>query len=101
MENTNRDTAHDAAPQNEWLHADEPLQAVPLTPEEEALLDAETENYDDSPNEYLFANDDPDDEDEDEEDEDDEKGDWGHVDPAEGNSPFPDPMDPAAPGSAV
>lgn len=102
MENTHRD--HDA-PQTEWLYADEPLQAVPLTPEEEEMLATEDNGYDEAPGEYYFSTandpDDEDDEDEDDEDEAEEARDWGHVDPAESNSPFPDPMDPAAPGSAV
>lgn len=49
---------------------------------------------------YARTHDDPDEEEEEDED-DDYIGDWGHTDPAEGNSPFPDPMDPSGPGSAV
>ena len=48
------------------------------------------------------SNDDPDEEEEaDTENEDETAGDWGHIDPAESNGPFPDPNEPSAPGSAV
>lgn len=51
---------------------------------------------------YLASALNDDDENEEEEEEEEvEKGDWGHVDPAETNSPFPDPLAPTAPGSAV
>lgn len=49
---------------------------------------------------YAAQNPDPDEDDE-EEESDDDAGDWGHVDPNEGNGPFPDPTDPSGPGSAV
>ncbi|MCF6130885.1 hypothetical protein [Flavobacterium wongokense] len=49
---------------------------------------------------YASQNPDPDNDDKDKEEEE-EEGDWGHVDPAEGNSPFPDSNDPSGPGSAV
>ena len=37
----------------------------------------------------------------DDEKEEEKSGDWGHVDPAESDSPFPNPNAPTAPGSAV
>ncbi len=40
-------------------------------------------------------------EDENEDEDEYEKGDWGHVDPAESNGPFPDSNAPGFPGSAV
>lgn len=56
----------------------------------------------------VDSNDDSDEEEEDDQEDDDdseeeeeEAGDWGHVDPAESNSPFPDSNAPSAPGSAV
>ncbi len=73
MENRNRDTAHGASHYG--------------IEEDEARILASA-NYDD-----------PKDEEEDEEEND--EGDWGHIDPAEGNSPFPDSNDPSGPGSAV
>ena len=48
------------------------------------------------------SNDDPDEEEvADTENKDATAGDWGHIDPAESNDPFPDPNEPSAPGSAV
>ena len=58
----------------------------------------------DESNEPIYAQqniEDPDPKEEEEEDEEEEEGDWGHVDPAEGNSPFPDSNAPSGPGSAV
>jgi hypothetical protein len=80
MKNKNWDEAQDVAPQDDWQDANKRIYAAGNT---------------DDP--------DPVDEDEDDDDteDDDEAGDWGHVDPAEGNSPFPDDMDPSGPGSAV
>jgi hypothetical protein len=143
MENTERDSAQNAAPQNDnWQNAgansldekantenNELLQADSYrdeSPEEadERLNAARADDYSDNDEVHAMAgidtpdeddDDDDDDEDEDDEDEDDddeddndeddndddEEGDWGHVDPAEGNSPFPDSNDPSGPGSAV
>lgn len=85
METNKRDAAQNAAPQTDWQNAET----------RNAQTDEETRRQ-------MHAAD-PDEEEDEKEDEDDEdtKGDWGHVDPLEGNSPFPDPMDPAVPGSAV
>lgn len=79
METRKRDTTQETDPQYDWR-------------------DAETKGR-----LFLMAHqDDPDDDDDDTDDDtDDEAGDWGHVDPAEGNSPFPDSNDPSGPGSAV
>lgn len=107
MENTNRDTAQDVAPQRDWRN-DETNAWLTETPDNqnEELLNAEpygTDGYDERLN-AAASNDDPDPDDEDEEEteeEEDENADWGHIDPAEGNSPFPDSNDPSGPGSAV
>ncbi len=77
MENTNRDTANNAAPQTDWRNAerdDERLHAMQATPDD-------------------------DDDDDNEEEEEEESKDWGHTDPSD--SPFPDSNDPSGPGSAV
>lgn len=50
---------------------------------------------------YAAQNPDPANEETEDEDEEDDAGDWGHVDPNESNSPFPDSNDPSGPGSAV
>ncbi|MEO5776667.1 MAG: hypothetical protein ABIQ27_07160 [Flavobacterium sp.] len=114
MENTNWDSAQDAAPQNDWQDAETNASVSDAARDNDPISEV---------NRYSIAEDDehihamsgidapdPDDEDEDEDDdndndddndEDDEKGDWGHVDPAEGNSPFPDSNEPGFPGSAV
>lgn len=102
MEHTNRDTAQNAAPQNDWQDA-KPIASVDeSTTEENEPGDTRYGKAD----EHLYAvnsNDDPDpdDADDNDDDDDDEAGDWGHVDPAESNSPFPDPNEPGFPGSAV
>lgn len=49
---------------------------------------------------YATGNDEED-EDEDDEDDDEPRNDWGHTDPLDDNSPFPDSNDPSGPGSAV
>ena len=79
MENTERDEAQTAFPQNDWQYAENDISV------------------------YAAATNDPDpkEEEEDNEEEEDTAGDWGHVDPAEGNGPFPDPNAPSSPGSAV
>lgn len=78
METTKRDAVQETAPQQHWHYAET----------DESI--------------YASAYVDPDDEEEEETDDDEnEAGDWGHVDPAEGNSPFPDPNAPTSPGSAV
>ena len=111
MENTNRDTAQNAAPQHDWQD----------TESNAAVNDAATNNEPlSAPNRYIEEEDeqvyamagidgpDPDEEDEEQDedenedgDDEEEAGDWGHVDPAEGNSPFPDSNAPGFPGSAV
>ena len=77
MENTNRDTAQGAAPQKEWQDTNERYYAAGNTynPDEEEEVDSDAQEE--------------------------ESGDWGHTDPAEGNSPFPSSNDPSGPGSAV
>ena len=84
MENNNRDKASDASPEKDWQNAQG---------------NNNTRNTEDQ---RLYATERDKKEDDDDNDDDDEKtGDWGHVDPAESNSPFPDSNDPTAPGSAV
>jgi hypothetical protein len=104
MENTNRDTAQGTAPQNDWQDAEinMPLDATSNAQDTELHTAASRygANADSGKNMYASGNNDDPDDDEDE-DEDEEEGDWGHVDPAEGNSPFPDNNDPSGPGSAV
>lgn len=110
MENTQWDPAQNAAPQRDWRE-DETNAWLTDTPntENDELLNAEPYGTDGNDDEHIHAmagidTPDPDDEDEDEEEteeEEDEDSDWGHVDPAEGNSPFPDSNDPSGPGSAV
>lgn len=101
MENTNRDTAAVAAPQHNWQH-----------PETNESYTTDHSHYigDDAEELSIYAmasSDDPDPVEKDDDDDDSqdantvESGDWGHVDPAEGNSPFPDSTDPSGPGSAV
>ena len=116
MENTTWDRDHDAAPQDNWQTDQENAfnDDAAITNNELQSAGAYSYDTDEDINKSIYAiglNDDPDDEDEDDdeddedneddEDEDDESGDWGHVDPAEGNSPIPDGMDPSGPGSAV
>lgn len=104
MENTNRDIVYDAVPQDDWRNAESTSHRNIIEDNEEyTIYEALDEN--DAPI-YAQQNlDDPDPDDEDEDDEDDDEDedrkDWGHIDPAEGNSPIPDPMDPSGPGSAV
>jgi len=51
---------------------------------------------------YMFYGPgDEDNNDQDSEDEETHHEDWGEVDPLQDDSPFPDPMDPSGPGSAV
>lgn len=115
MENTNRDTAQNAAPQNDWRNAEDlvPTDASAIN----ELADDQGEYIEDAEERTIYAlaqNDDPDpdpddeeddddedDENDEDEDEDDENRDWGHVDPAENNSPFPDSNEPSAPGFAI
>jgi hypothetical protein len=106
MENTDRDTTQNAAPQNESQDAGTNANAS----ENQNSGNRSTEpsrygteaNYDQRLN-STGSNDDPDEDEEEETEEEREERskDWGHVDPAEGNSPFPDSNDPTAPGSAV
>ena len=105
MKNTNWDA--DDAPQNDWRN-DETNEwlSAPSTDDKE-LRSAEPPHYS-TADERLHtsaSNDDPDEDEEDEVDANDEEeetaGDWGHVDPAGGNSPFPDSNEPSSPGSAV
>lgn len=115
MENNhNRDAAQNAAPQNDWRNAED-LVPTAASAINEFAEEETTEYIEDEEQQpfYALSDDDPDpddeedddnddeEEDEDEEEEDDERGDWGHIDPAESNSPFPDPNAPTAPGSAV
>lgn len=84
MENTERDTAKYAAPQDEPIYygADhEVIERYYATQQPDPDPDQEQTKADDKEEEDLQ--------------------DWGHVDPAEGNSPFPDSNDPSGPGSAV
>lgn len=108
MKNTDWDTAITAAPQDNWQDAETNESGI----QNNESRNAEPNRYDTDEEEVsVYAagrNDDPDPDDEEEEeeeetkeDEDDEAGDWGHVDPAEGNSPFPDSNAPGFPGSAV
>lgn len=131
METTDRDIANNANPQNDWRNAetnnreskdfsdadapryeeksfdDRANFAASITSEEingidrgtEERIPNRTDEPIDSPIYAASGTPDPDEDDEDEEE--DDEGDWGHVDPAEGNSPFPDSNDPSGPGSAV
>jgi hypothetical protein len=107
MENINRDTAQGAAPQNDWQTAENndslesSLTAQNTEPGNAPSHSDETPEAADERLNAARANREYDDDEEDKEDKDDDAGDWGHVDPAEGNSPFPDSNDPTAPGSAV
>ena len=113
MENTNKDTAQDAALQNDWQNAErnESQSADPSNTQNNDFRSAEASGYgtDEDADDSLYATGDEDrangeleDDNEDkDESEDDGDGDWGSVDPAEDNSPFPDSNDPSGPGSAV
>lgn len=108
MENTNRDprrddelaqhSAHDAAPHNDWRDDETNawLTDQSINQNQEFISDAPSQYGSDDESIHAMAGIDAPDEDDDE-----EAGDWGNVDPAEGNSPFRDPMDPTSPGSAV
>jgi hypothetical protein len=113
MENTNRDTAQNAAPKTDW-RTDETnawLTETPHTENSEGFVAEPTSYFSEDREEVSIhamagidaPDPDPDDEEEedDAEEEEDENADWGHIDPAEGNSPFPDSNDPSGPGSAV
>lgn len=107
MENRTRDTAKNAAPQDDWQNAEN--KALP----QEAITNERNEGFSGEPIRYrpqeddahvhamAYEDDDEEDDEDFEEDNDEENGDWGHVDPYESNSPFPDPNAPSAPGSAV
>lgn len=102
MENTDRNT------ENDWQNAQysAPAHETQANSHNDDLRSAEANGYgtEDTDDRHRYAvqnNPDPDDEEEDDQEDDDFAGDWGHVDPAEGNSPFPDPNDPSGPGSAV
>ena len=105
MENTNRDTVYDAVPQYDWQNTDANAERTIIEDNEEYTI---YEMLDEN-NDPIYAQqniEDPEEEEEEEdadseEDEEEEEGDWGHVDPAEGNSPFPDSNAPSGPGSAV
>ena len=105
MENTNRDTATTAAPQNDWRNDETNAWLTDPSTQDNELRSAEAPRYgtvDTSRFNATTSNDDPDEEEEaDTENEDETAGDWGHIDPAESNGPFPDPNEPSAPGSAV
>ena len=122
MDTTRTNTATIADPQNDWQNAqtNASLNANPANPSNDHLRSAEANGYiaEEDVEERLFAteedddlddddlddddDDDNDDDDDDDDDEEEEKTrDWGHVDPAESNSPIPDSNAPSAPGSAV
>lgn len=122
MENTNRDTTQGVAPQNDWREDETNawLTDTSISRDNELTrMESTGDGAADEDNQQLYVSsgkDDPDRDDDDEEEDDDddeeedddteeneedEDGDWGHVDPAEGNSPFPDSNDPSGPGSAV
>lgn len=95
MENTVRDPAATAAPQNDWQNAEN--NASPndsLDAHVHAMAGIDASDQEEEEEDDLEEN-------EDNEEEEEEAGDWGHVDPAESNSPFPDSNAPSAPGSAV
>lgn len=104
MENNhNKDTAQNADPQDNWQNAE--TEKAPLAdPRQYSGADGDAiarTNEEVDERLYATANNPDEDEDEEEEKDDDAAGDWGHVDPAESNGPFPDPNAPSAPGSAV
>ena len=106
MEHTNRDTAQNASPQNDWQNA--VINAVVTNSSDtqgDEIRKTVSERYglNDYFDERLNAMEDKAEPEENEEadTEEEEAGDWGHVDPADGNSPFPDTNEPSAPGSAV
>lgn len=106
METTNRDTAQNAAPQNDWRNAETNESITePTSQYDESGVNPTSyfaEDREEEPFYALASNVDPDEEEDESDTEDDEEaGDWGHIDPAESNSPFPDPNAPTAPGSAV
>ena len=103
--------ADDATPNHEWntnqtegdwqlaeYHADEASEM--FSPSDDQTTQPKYANGGDDDLSDDNQDDDAD-EDVNEDDEAEEPGDWGHTDPAEGHSPFPDPMDPSGPGSAV
>ena len=109
MENTNRDTVYDAAPQYDWQNTDAKADRTIIEDNEEYTI---YEMLDEN-NEPIYAQqhiEDPDPKEEEDEEEDDDnddneekdqEGDWGHVDPAESKGPFPSSNEPSGPGSAV
>ena len=82
MKTTKTDAAQEAVPQKNWHYAEtgESIYAAAGSDDPDEEADEEEEENDD---------------------EEEQSGDWGHIDPAEGNSPFPDPNAPTSPGSAV
>jgi hypothetical protein len=98
MENIERDPAQDTSPKKTDWHKAELEEFIDDTSMNNSAMD---DDYQSNRHEIQAANDDPEDEEEDDTEEEDNSGDWGHVDPAEGNSPFPDSKDPSGPGSAV
>ena len=109
METTNRGSQQNAAEQHDWRNAENAaLPKEAITDEKNEGFSGETTRetaYEES-DEHLHAMavyDDPEDDEDDEEEEgnDDEGRDWGHVDPAENNGPFPDPNEPSFPGSGI
>ena len=98
MENTQRDPAATAAPQQDWQDAEtNPSVNDSFDAHIHAMAGIDASDQDEEEEDDV----DDDDEDNDEEEEEEEAGDWGHIDPAESNSPFPDSNAPSAPGSAV
>lgn len=102
MENTNRDAANNAAPENDWQNAErnEARNENSVDSRNDFGRSAQANGYGTEERQKLHASD-SDKEEEAEENEDEAAGDWGHTDPAETNSPFPDSNDPSGPGSAV
>lgn len=96
MENTTRDSAPKTDPQNDWQNAERNASTDADTRMD--LLSVKATDETDDKRQYAT---DKDKEEEIKASEEEENGDWGHVDPAESNSPFPDSNEPSAPGSAV
>lgn len=94
MENTNRDTAAIATPQYDWQHPE--IKESYTSEFNHHISDDEEELsiYAMAPHDDLGKEEESDDANE-------ETGDWGHVDPAEGTSPFSSSADPSGPRSAV
>jgi hypothetical protein len=114
MENTNRDTAQNAAPQNERQDAEKNASSMQdqefhiaeptydsSNDQEELIRYAMASTDDPDPDKDKKKEEEEEEEKEKEEEEKEKSRDWGHIDPAEGNSPFRDSNAPGFPGSAV